>query len=102
MGRTSVAAIVEADDGRRIVEAVGEIDLATADALERAIAELVSLGAPEVVVDASGVSFIDSSGLAVLVRAARGERPFRLRRPSPAVAELLVMAGLTDQVPTEA
>lgn len=101
MANQAPAAAVVAADGERIVEVVGEIDLASAGLVEGAIAELVAGGAPEVVVDVSGVTFMDSSGLAVLVRAARGDQPFRLRNPSPAVVELLAMAGLTETLPVE-
>src|SRR6188768_2014668 len=51
-------------DGRVVV--VGEVDMATAPQLTGAIESLISTGAQRVVVDAAGVTFMDSSGLAAL------------------------------------
>ena len=47
----------------------GEIDLHVSPRLERALASMIKLRPPSLVVDLSGVRFIDSSGLAVLIRA---------------------------------
>jgi len=53
-----------------VVEVIGELDLAAAaafgEAVERAMAD-----SPRVVIDATGLTFIDSSGVNALVRAQR-------------------------------
>ena len=46
---------------------VGEIDLATADAVEAPILELLGCGIETVVLDLREVSFMDSSGIRVLI-----------------------------------
>jgi len=59
---------VEAEAGRRVVvEISGDLDMSTGPALERRLAALVDQGPADVVLDLSRVSFIDSSGLSVLV-----------------------------------
>lgn len=50
-----------------VVEAIGELDLQSAEVLERAVARLRSGGHDRVVVDLRQVGFIDSTGLRVLL-----------------------------------
>jgi len=59
----------------RLVVLRGEINFSNAEAAERRVAGLVA-DAPAVVVDLSGVRYLDSSGLNLLLRQARaaGER----------------------------
>lgn len=52
----------------------GEIDVYTAPNLKTALVEVIEGGCVNIVVDLDGVSFIDSSGLGVLVSALRRAR----------------------------
>lgn len=52
----------------------GEVDVYTAPSLKEKLVELIEDGCTNVVVDLEGVSFIDSSGLGVLVSALRRAR----------------------------
>jgi len=54
-------------DGRTIVSVGGEIDVYTAPKLRDMITELVGGGTYDLVIDMSGVEFLDSTGLGVLV-----------------------------------
>lgn len=78
---------------------VGEIDASTAPTLEAALADLPEGGEP-VVLDLGDVTFIDSSGLRVLIalasRASDGGRSVKIDRPSPTVARLLEITGLAE------
>ena len=56
-------------DPADILPLEGEIDLHVSPRVERAIASMIKKRPAQVVVDLSGVTFIDSSGLAVLIRA---------------------------------
>jgi anti-anti-sigma factor len=56
------------DDGRLIAVA-GDIDLATAPLLQKAIEAAVTAGKGRVELDLSGVAFLDSAALEVFVRA---------------------------------
>ena len=62
------------EDGRTIVAAVGEVDVYTAPVLDEALSTAVSGGATRLVVDLSGVDFLDSTGLSVLVKALKRVR----------------------------
>jgi anti-sigma B factor antagonist len=58
-------------NGTFVVAASGEIDLYTAPEFERALASSVTEGPTQLLVDFSGATFIDSTALHVLLRAAR-------------------------------
>jgi anti-sigma B factor antagonist len=77
----------------------GEVDAHTAPLLATAMA---GLPASVVTVDMSGVSFMDSSGLRVLMdattRAREGGGDLIVARPSAAVARLVEISGLSEQL----
>ena len=86
--------------GRRArVTVRGELDIATAPALERALIEQSTIGRT-VVLDLRELSFIDATGLRLLVRTnARARRDgieFAVV-PGPRVRRLLDLCGLTPQ-----
>jgi anti-sigma B factor antagonist len=56
-------------DDAYVVSLGGEIDIYTAPKLERALEELTSSGARQVVIDLAGAAFIDSTVLGVLLKA---------------------------------
>lgn len=84
----------------RVVVA-GEVDLATAQALHDALHDALSAGSPEVLdIDLAGLTFIDCTGLGVLIEAkrvaaGRGCR-VRLANPRPVVRRLLEMSSRLD------
>lgn len=65
-------------DGVRVIAVVGEIDIASAPQLSTRLNVAVRCTSSGVVVDLSGVEFIDSTGIAVLLNALR--RMTRARR----------------------
>jgi anti-sigma B factor antagonist len=88
--------LTEDVDGTLIL--VGEIDSYTAPALAERLAN-----EPKVLtVDLAGVSFIDSSGLRILVEAHQAridaDASLTLRSPSAAVQRLLEISGLSSHL----
>ena len=77
----------------------GEVDAHTAPTLASAMADLPS---GVVTLDMSGVTFMDSSGLRVLMEATartrEGGGDLVVARPSPAVARLVEISGLGEQL----
>jgi anti-sigma B factor antagonist len=60
--------------GEQRLRVVGEVDVASSPALRAKIAELLDGGADRIVLDLSEMTFIDSSGLGVLVGALKRVR----------------------------
>lgn len=81
-----------------IARLAGELDIATTPALRERLLSVFSPGVRLLIIDLSGVSFGDVSGLAVLVatqrRAKRLGITVRLAAPRPQVARLLRITGL--------
>jgi anti-sigma B factor antagonist len=82
----------------------GEIDIATADRFEKSLQQAASLGQP-IVIDLRDTTFMDSTGLSVLVRLAStlGDPPdpskLVLESPQPAVRKTLTVSGI-DRIVT--
>jgi anti-sigma B factor antagonist len=79
----------------------GELDIATVPLLEAAFDEIERGDADTIVVDLSGITFIDSTGIQLLLR--MNERCTGTERleiiSSPSVERLLDITGLRDQLP---
>jgi anti-anti-sigma factor len=89
---------VEESDGRVRAVAVGELDLATRDRLEQAVLVALRSHLP-VLVDLTGVTFIDSSGLQTLLdldtAARKTDPPTTLRvLPGEQVRRVLALTAL--------
>jgi anti-anti-sigma factor len=63
------ASAAQLDDGIRVVAVRGELDLSTAPELEGPLNDAVAAGDASVLVDLSECEFIDSTGIALIVRA---------------------------------
>ena len=90
-------------DGQYRLRLRGELDLSTAPWLRDHLSEISADGGQRVIVDLSGLSFIDSTGLSVLVGGWKRLREtggdLVLASPSPPVAKVLDIAGLTEVFP---
>jgi anti-anti-sigma factor len=82
-------------DGSAVVMLRGEIDIASESVFSTAVERVMSLGIP-VVLDFAGVTFMDSSGLKVLLVAQTADPSgfLGVRNPSPQVRRLLAVTGL--------
>jgi anti-sigma B factor antagonist len=98
--------VVETRDPRhgRTLRPAGELDIATAPQLERALAERLVPG-ERILLDLGDLQFIDSTGLRVIVRAAETARTrgceLRLRHGPPAVRRVFELSGVGDALPFE-
>jgi len=66
--------IAECDGSRCKLTINGEVDVYTAPKLKKQLVDCIQNGSVDILVDLNGVSFIDSSGLGVLVGALRRAR----------------------------
>jgi len=83
-----------------VVHVAGDLDVATAADLWPHLVGSIEAGQVNIVIDCSGVTFLDSSGIAVLVRGLRAVSPvggsFRLREVGQRVLEVLTITSLTE------
>lgn len=103
MDAVSVSASVE---GVLDIALCGEIDYTNAESVHGAIGAAVGASAPAAIrIDMAGVTFLDSSGIAVLVKAMKAAREagaqFRVDGARPKVFDQLQMTGLTDLFPVQ-
>ena len=91
--------IDERADAYSVVAVRGEVDLHTAPKVQYAI-ERGSEGVAAVVVDMSGIAFMDSTALSTLMRARESLEKkgisFRLTTPSKAVERIFAVTGFGD------
>lgn len=90
---------VDTTETGALIEARGELDLATADALASAIANVAPGGTTTL--DLSGIRFLDSTGLRMLLVNARTFGDALSIIPSPAVTRTIEIAGVTDRLPID-
>jgi len=60
---------VHQDNDHTVLSAAGEIDLSTSENLDGAVVEALDQGTSHLTLDLSEVTFLDSSGLGVIVKA---------------------------------
>jgi anti-sigma B factor antagonist len=81
------------DGPPHVVVLVGDLDVANAHRLR---AHLQTVTAVPVVLDLTDLTFMDSSGIAVLLEAAQRGTTITLRNPSAIVRMLVEVTGLTN------
>lgn len=94
---------IEEEGSRRVVKLSGECDLSTATQLQDALSPMRSPDVDEVIIDVSDLSFMDSTGLGVLVGALKRLREnngsFKVAGAKGAVARVLEVSGLDRIIP---
>lgn len=90
-------------DGVSVVAVTGEIDVATAPDLRDCLVAQAADGVSAIVVDLTGVSFIDSTALGVLVGAFRRQEEaggtLKLVVTEPRILKVLEITALTSVFP---
>ncbi len=81
--------------GAPLISLAGELDISNVMAVEAQVDAIVSSG-QKVSFDLSALTFMDSSGIAMLLRVADRADAVALRRPSAIVKRLIRVTGLTE------
>ena len=84
-----------------VLSVYGELDVASSPELEKQIKRLQWAGASSITIDLSGLDFIDSTGLHVLIRAHRRaeEGQLKLLRGSKRIHRVFVLTGTDERLP---
>jgi anti-sigma B factor antagonist len=99
-----IAPLLEIDVERRgqraTVHLRGELDYSTVSGLRDELVQLNEEGFHEILLELSGLAFVDSTGLGIFVnehkRARRSNIEFVLLTPSENLERLLTVSGLTE------
>lgn len=85
-----------------VVSVVGEVDVSNADELRSALNEALVAEAARIEVDLAEASYVDSTGIGVLVgaarRAAEASKQFGVTNPQRNVARVLSLLGVSDEL----
>jgi anti-anti-sigma factor len=87
-----------APDGTAVVTVRGDLDIASADRLNDAVAPLIEADARRLVVDVASLRFADSSAIALWVRWASTVDELQLRGASPLLRRLISSMGLDQHL----
>ena len=91
--------------GTTVIHVAGELDMNTAPRLERELEGPLATGENPLLLDLSACEFIDSTGIALIVRAWQGlggEGRFALCGVGDQVKRVLGITGLDSTIPTHA
>jgi anti-anti-sigma factor len=93
----------ESDGDAVVIAPRGELDMATVGAVEQELRRARDAGAAKLVLNLSGLSFMDSTGLHLVARwsddASRDGFEFALDQASPAVQRVFELSGMNGQLP---
>jgi len=88
---------------RTVVSVVGEVDIASAGALDAVLSEAIASGRTHLVVDLDEVGFLDSTGLGVLVKSLKRTREaggsLTVVTESERVLKVIRITGLDAVIP---
>jgi anti-anti-sigma factor len=83
-------------NGDQVLVLSGELDISNADSFRQVVEEVVAEKLQRLVFDLTGLMFVDSSGIAVMVYCANNIQDVVLRHASPIVRRVVEATGLAD------
>lgn len=86
------------DDSGLVVRLAGELDLATVGQLAAPLKDLLARQPQPVVLELGELEFMDSSGIAVIIRIANHFEQVETRGAKPAVRRVIEVLGLSGRV----
>ncbi len=91
------------DGDAHVISLSGELDIASAETLERELEDVEATDAERIVIDLSGLTFMDSTGIRLLLTAHQRLQGFtdrlQLRRGPAAVHRVFELSGVVEILP---
>ena len=87
---------VREEDGTTIICLSGDLDMTSIRQVSGAIDAALDGRRGRVIVDASGLTYLDSSGVALMVRVSQMAQEVQVRNPTPIVRRLIQLTGLSE------
>jgi anti-anti-sigma factor len=96
----SAVAAVDAN-GQTVVTVEGEFDVSNVDTELRPVLQAIDAAPNGLVLDAGGLAFIDSAGIAALLQCTERLGPMKVRNPSTILVRLIEISGLETRLEVE-
>jgi anti-sigma B factor antagonist len=87
---------VRDENGTAVICLSGELDMTSVNQARAAIDAALSSRPGRVILDASGLEYMDSSGIALMALVARMAQEVQVRNPTPIVRQLIELTGLSE------
>jgi anti-sigma B factor antagonist len=87
--------------GGPVIAVSGDLDISSVEQLRTAVSEMAEGRPEELTFEMSGLRFMDSAGIAVLLGAAGAVPTVRLCNPTTAVRRVIELTGLTEVLQVE-
>lgn len=87
--------------GAPVISVSGELDISNADSLKAAVSSVTAQRPDRLIFDLSGLRFMDSAGIAVLIGATTEVGTVYLRKPSAIIKRVVELTGLSRVLPIE-
>ena len=84
------------EDGVPVIRVEGELDLSSVESVRHAVTPVLEAEPARVVIDLSGLEFMDSSGIALMLTIANRVPTVELRNPSDIIRQVIEITGLTE------
>jgi anti-anti-sigma factor len=100
VGEGDVAAIAfgAVADDTLVIRLSGELDIVSVEALGPSVERILTNDARKVVIDASGLDFMDSCGIALLLRIAARFGALDVLHPSEIIQEIILASGTAEHL----
>lgn len=97
-GESAAMTVVQFQEanGDLVIVLTGELDISNSEAFRERVQQAVTLGPKRLVFDLSQLSFMDSSGIAVLMYAANSVDDIEVRNPSNVIRRIIQSTGLSE------
>jgi|HubBroStandDraft_4_1064222.scaffolds.fasta_scaffold146768_2 anti-anti-sigma factor len=90
------AAEVSREDGTAVIRLSGELDMVSVENVRPVIEGALAGQSERLVFEVSGLEFMDSSGIALLISMTRKVTAVEVRNPTAIVRRIIELTGLTD------
>ena len=97
-GQAALAVDVRDENGTAVIALSGDLDMTSAKQARAAIDAALAGHPDRVIQDASGLEYIDSSGIALLALVTRMAPEVQVSNPTPIVRQLIELTGLSQIV----
>lgn len=95
-GQAPLSVELDEEGAGTVVRLAGELDISNVESLQAAIEPVLERRPERLDYDLSNLTFMDSSGIALMLRTAARVAAIRLIDPSDVVRRIVVATGLSD------